>query len=75
VQGTQGGNAIYAAAAPVSQSFVIAAASNGGGGAIAGGDGPMPAWALGALGLVLFGAAGSRLRRSQAVESGPDHDD
>ena len=74
VQASQDGNGAYSAAAPVSQSFVIRAASNGGGGAIAGAGGPLPGWALGALGLLLFGIAYPRLRRSSAAVRHSAHD-
>ncbi len=62
IAANQPGNATYAAATPVTQSFVITSGSGAGSGGDT--DGPIPLWAFAALYIGLVGIASQRLKRA-----------
>lgn len=68
LQATQSGNASYAAATPVSQSFSISTGT-GGGNSAPSSDGPLPLWAYAALGGALVGIGRRRMAVSRGREA------
>jgi hypothetical protein len=66
VQANQPGNASYSAAAPVTQSFSVVLGGGGGGSSEGVGDGPLPLWALLALGAGLWVFAERSRRKPDA---------